>query len=40
METFKAETETRVRDLQKSLDRLMKKFETDMQKAISSFYQE
>jgi predicted transcriptional regulator len=40
METFKAETEIRVRDLQKSLDRLMKKFETDMQKAISSFYQE
>ena len=40
METFKAETEMRVRDLQKSLDRLMKKFETDMQKAISSFYQE
>jgi predicted transcriptional regulator len=40
METFKAETEMRVRDLQKSLDRLMKKFETDMQKAISSFYHE
>lgn len=40
METFKAETETRVKDLQESLDRLMKKFEDDMQKAISSFYQE
>jgi predicted transcriptional regulator len=40
METFKAETGMRVRDLQKSLDRLMKKFETDMQKAISSFYHE
>jgi predicted transcriptional regulator len=40
METFRAETEMRVRDLQKSLDRLMKKFETDMQKAISSFYHE
>lgn len=40
METFKAETEMRVRDLQKSLDRLMKKFESDMQKTISSFYQE
>ena len=38
METFKAETEKRVKDLQKSLDRLMKKFEADMQKAISSFY--
>ncbi len=38
METFKAETETRVKDLQKSLDRLMKKFEADMQMAISSFY--
>jgi predicted transcriptional regulator len=40
MGTFKAETGMRVRDLQKSLDRLMKKFETDMQKAISSFYHE
>jgi predicted transcriptional regulator len=39
METFKAETQMRVNDLQKSLDRLMKKFESDMQKAISSFYQ-
>lgn len=36
METFKAETEMRVRDLQKSLDRLMKKFESDMQKTISA----
>ena len=39
METFKAETEMRVKDLQKSLDRLMKKFESDMHSAISSFYQ-
>ncbi len=39
MVTFKTETETRVKDLQQSLDRLMKKFEADMQKAISSFYQ-
>jgi len=39
METFKAETQARVNDLQKSLDRLMKKFESDMQKAISSFYE-
>jgi predicted transcriptional regulator len=39
METFKAETEMRVKDLQKSLDRLMKKFESDMHNAISSFYE-
>ncbi len=39
METFKVETETRVKDLQKSLDRLMKKFESDMHNAISSFYE-
>ena len=39
METFRAETETRVKDLQKSLDRLMKKFESDMHNAISSFYE-
>jgi predicted transcriptional regulator len=38
METFKKETERRVKDLQKSLDRLLKKFETDMQAAISSMY--
>lgn len=39
METFKIETERRVRDLQKSLDRLLKKFEDDMQQAISSMYE-
>ena len=39
METFRIETERRVRDLQKSLDRLLKKFEKDMQTAISSMYQ-
>jgi predicted transcriptional regulator len=39
METFRAETEMRVKDLQKSLDRLMKKFESDMHSAISSFYE-
>ena len=39
METFKVETERRVRDLQRSLDRLLKKFENDMQKAISSMYE-
>ena len=38
MGTFKMETERRVRDLQKSLDRLLKKFESDMQQAISSMY--
>jgi predicted transcriptional regulator len=38
METFKIETERRVRDLQKSLERLLKKFESDMQQAISSMY--
>ena len=39
MQTFKAETEMRVKDLQRSLDRLMKKFESDMHNAISSFYE-
>ena len=38
-ETFKRETERRVKDLQKSLDRLLKKFESDMQQAISSIYE-
>jgi predicted transcriptional regulator len=39
METFKKETERRVRDLQKGLERLLKKFESDMQQAISSMYE-
>ncbi len=39
METFKKETVRKVEDLHKSLDRLVKKFESDMQEAISSFYQ-
>jgi predicted transcriptional regulator len=39
METFKKEAERKVRDLQKSLDRLLKKFETDMEEAISSMYE-
>lgn len=39
METFKIETERRVKDLQKSLDRLLKKFEDEMQRTISSMYQ-
>jgi predicted transcriptional regulator len=38
MATFKVETEKRVKDLQKSLDRLLKKFEDDMDRAISSMY--
>jgi predicted transcriptional regulator len=37
-DTFKRETERRVKELQKSLDRLLKKFESDMQQAISSIY--
>jgi predicted transcriptional regulator len=39
MKTFKMETERRVRDLQKSLERLLRKFESDMQQAISSMYE-
>jgi predicted transcriptional regulator len=39
MLTFKVETEKRVKELQKSLDRLLKKFEDDMHKAISSMYE-
>ena len=39
METFKKETERKVKDLQKSLDRLLKKFEGEMQTAISSMYE-
>jgi predicted transcriptional regulator len=38
METFKKETERRVKYLQKSLDRFLKKFEGEMQKTISSMY--
>jgi predicted transcriptional regulator len=37
-ETFKKETERKVKELQKSLDRLLKKFESDMQEAISTMY--
>ena len=39
MKTFKMETERRVRDLQKGLERLLKKFESDMEQAISSMYE-
>ena len=38
METFRADAERRVRELQKSLDRLLKKFEADMHKAIAAIY--
>ncbi|MFL6486595.1 MAG: MarR family transcriptional regulator [Nitrososphaera sp.] len=37
-ETFKKETERKVKELQKSLDRLLKKFESEMQDAISDMY--
>jgi predicted transcriptional regulator len=37
-ETFKKETERKVKELQKSLDRLLKKFESEMQEAISDMY--
>ena len=36
---FKAETEKRVRELQVSFDRLLRKFEEDLHGAISSFYE-
>ena len=39
MDTFKMETEGRVKNLQKSLERLLKRFESDMQEAILLFYQ-
>jgi predicted transcriptional regulator len=39
MESFKMETEKRVRELHESFDRLLRKFEDDMEKAILSFYQ-
>jgi predicted transcriptional regulator len=39
IQTFKAETKRRVKELQRSLDKLLKKFEDDMQAAISSIYE-
>ncbi len=39
VQTFKVETQRRVKELQRSLDRLLKKFEDDMQTAISSIYE-
>ena len=38
METFKAETERRVTELQNGLERLLMKFESDMKKVINSIY--
>jgi predicted transcriptional regulator len=39
MESFRMETEKRVKELHESFDRLLRKFEDDMEKAILSFYQ-
>jgi predicted transcriptional regulator len=39
IETFKAETQKRIEELQKSFDRFMKKFEDDIRKAILTFYE-
>jgi predicted transcriptional regulator len=39
IESFKLETEKRVKELEKSFNRILKKFESDMQTMISDFYQ-
>lgn len=39
IESFKLETEKRVKELEKSFNRILKKFEADMQVMISDFYQ-
>ena len=39
IEIFGKETERKVRDLQKSLERLLKKFESEMQQVISTMYE-
>jgi predicted transcriptional regulator len=39
VESFKMETEKRVKELEDSFHRLLKKFEEDLGNAISSFYQ-
>lgn len=39
IESFKLETEKRVKELEKSFHRILKKFEADMQNMISDFYQ-
>jgi predicted transcriptional regulator len=38
IESFKMETEKRIKELEDSFHRLLKKFEEDIGKAISSFY--
>jgi predicted transcriptional regulator len=40
IEMFKLETEKRVRELETSLNRLMKKFENDLERMAASFYME
>lgn len=39
IESFKIETEKRVKELEDSFHRLLRKFEEDLRRAISSFYQ-
>ena len=39
IESFKLETEKRVKELEKSFNRILRKFEADMQVMISDFYQ-
>jgi predicted transcriptional regulator len=39
IESFRAETEKRVKELEQSIQRLLRKFEEDMDKAIASFYE-
>jgi predicted transcriptional regulator len=39
IESFKIETEKRVKELEKSFHRILKKFEADMANMISEFYQ-
>jgi predicted transcriptional regulator len=39
MEAFRAETEKRVKELEQSIHRLLRKFEEDMDKAIASIYE-
>ena len=39
IESFKLETEKRIKELEKSFHRILRKFEADMQTMISDFYQ-
>ena len=39
IESFKLETEKRIKELEKSFNRILRKFEADMQTMISDFYQ-